>query len=808
MATVGRLNVFLNANITGFTRAMSRVERRLNRVSRRMDRMGSTLTRNLTLPILAGGAAVVKATADWETSLVNIAKTVDATDGEIQALGRSLRGLSEQIPVSANDLAAIASEAGQLGIATGNILGFTRTVASLQVATNLGDQAASSLARLANITGTSQQEFDRMGAAIVDLGNNSATTEAEIVDMGLRIAGAGRQIGQSAAQTLGWAAALSSLGIRAEAGGTAISRVFADIAVAVSQGGERLERLADIAGVSVEEFRQRFQEDGGEAVLSFIEGLGRLQDEGANLFGVLEDVGFGNVRVRDTLLRAAGATDLLRNSLEIGTRAWEENTALTDEASQFFDRLAGRIQILWNRIKNIAAALGDALRPAIERIMSLAGQFLGIVQGLVARFAALSPYIREQVGLWTALAATIGPIVTGFALVVAFFGKAVAVMAGMVSGFGVIVAGIIAVKHNWLGMGDAALSAWNAILDVGPRVLVTVGNAAKPFINFLVGGFVSLGAVVVEFVEIALEGWTLLFDEIKRMMTANSEAVSNWLSGMAQGIRALAFELGVLNGVAADAAGDAGSGLEEISMRLIEAATSGFGTDYVGAFVDFTREGIGRAGALIGQWLDTLRNMAGGGGFAGEIEGVDVALEGVQSKLDEIGTAGTRNISRLGQAVEGVASSFADTLADAISGAAVSFKDFAKAVLADLARMAARFAVFKALTSLFDLSGMGLTSFLGFSLPGKAAGGPVVAGRPYIVGERGPELMVPSQSGTIVPNDALRDSGSGDTASAILSALGPPPPVMSPEQAATTTYYRRLIAAMATDATDRGVSFA
>ncbi|HSH45229.1 MAG TPA: hypothetical protein VK966_05210, partial [Longimicrobiales bacterium] len=67
MATVGRLNVFLNANIKGFTRAMSRVERRLNRVSRRMDRMGSTLTRNLTLPILAGGAAVVKATADWET---------------------------------------------------------------------------------------------------------------------------------------------------------------------------------------------------------------------------------------------------------------------------------------------------------------------------------------------------------------------------------------------------------------------------------------------------------------------------------------------------------------------------------------------------------------------------------------------------------------------------------------------------------------------------------------------------------------------------------------------------------------------
>jgi phage-related minor tail protein len=61
------------------------------------------------------------------------------------------------------------------------------------------------------------------------------------------------------------------------------------------------------------------------------------------------------------------------------------------------------------------------------------------------------------------------------------------------------------------------------------------------------------------------------------------------------------------------------------------------------------------------------------------------------------------------------------------------------------------------------LINMGLKAmgFGGLSLPGKAAGGPVSGGTPYIVGERGPELFVPSGSGAIVPNHRLADSMGG-----------------------------------------------
>jgi phage-related minor tail protein len=46
----------------------------------------------------------------------------------------------------------------------------------------------------------------------------------------------------------------------------------------------------------------------------------------------------------------------------------------------------------------------------------------------------------------------------------------------------------------------------------------------------------------------------------------------------------------------------------------------------------------------------------------------------------------------------------------------------------------------------------------GTQLPGRAAGGPVSAGMGYLVGEKGPELFLPRQSGSIVPNGAMGGS--------------------------------------------------
>ena len=201
---------------------------------------------------VAGGAAI-KTGIDFESAFAGVKKTVDAPKEVIDKLRESIINMSKEMPQSASELAGIAEAAGQLGIETQNIEGFTKTMAQLGDATNMAStDAADSLARFANITGMSQTNFDRLGSVIVDLGNNMATTESEITAMGMRLAGAGHQVGMSEAQIMSFAAALSSVGIEAEAGGSAFSTVMSKMQLAVEQGGESLNDFANVAGMSAD----------------------------------------------------------------------------------------------------------------------------------------------------------------------------------------------------------------------------------------------------------------------------------------------------------------------------------------------------------------------------------------------------------------------------------------------------------------------------------------------------------------------------------------------------------------------------
>ncbi len=60
-----------------------------------------------------------------------------------------------------------------------------------------------------------------------------------------------------------------------------------------------------------------------------------------------------------------------------------------------------------------------------------------------------------------------------------------------------------------------------------------------------------------------------------------------------------------------------------------------------------------------------------------------------------------------------------------------------------------------------SISGQVVGSGLRNELEGRAAGGPVTAGTPYLVGERGPEIVVPGRSGTVIPNNRIGVGGGG-----------------------------------------------
>jgi TP901 family phage tail tape measure protein len=323
------------------------------------------------------------AAIEFESSFAGVRKTVDGTEGELQVISDALREMATVIPVNVNELNRIAESAGQLGIQKSGIIDFTEVVAKLGVTTTLAtEDAASGLARVANIMGTAEGDFGRLGATLVDLGNKGASTESEILQMGLRIAGAGKVVGLTESEVLGFANALSSVGVEAQAGGSSISRAFIGIADSVANGGEKLEIFAQVAGMTAAEFSTAFEQDAAGAMVTFIEGLARVQASGGNVFGVLDKLGLSEIRVRDAMLRAAGAGDLFRESIENGSVAWEENSALNEEAAKRFETTASKIQLAKNQINEAAIAFGGVLLPAIAAVMGAVGDFAGFIGDL------------------------------------------------------------------------------------------------------------------------------------------------------------------------------------------------------------------------------------------------------------------------------------------------------------------------------------------------------------------------------------------------------------------------------------------
>lgn len=331
------------------------------------------------------GAAAIRVGIEFESAFAGVKKTVDASDEQLSALHDGLIGLSKEIPMTAAGLSAIAESAGQLGIDVDNIEEFTATMADLSVATNLtAEEAATSFARFANIVGMSQEDFDKLGSVVVALGNNLATTEAEITAMAMRIAGAGSQVGLTEAQIMAFSSALSSVGIEAEAGGTAFSTLISKMSLAVAQGGAALTDFSDVAGMTGDEFREAFEQDAGQAILAFIQGLARINDEGGSAIKTLDDIGLSDIRMRDALLRASGASDVFAEALDIANTAWDENIALSKEAEQRYKTMESRLQLL----KNSLAALGIAIYESTdEGLGSAVDLAMGWVDELTQAFS-------------------------------------------------------------------------------------------------------------------------------------------------------------------------------------------------------------------------------------------------------------------------------------------------------------------------------------------------------------------------------------------------------------------------------------
>lgn len=329
--------------------------------------------------LAAGGVASAKFAIDFEDSFAGVKKTVDATPEQLAKIKQGIIDLSTTgidgrgaIPQTTTELNELAAAGGQLGISQENIIDFTEVMAQMGSATNLvGEEGAATLARFQNVMGVGQNEIRNIGSAIVDLGNHSATTESEIAEMALRMGKYGSSVRMSAADVLGYSAALSSLGIEAQMGGSAIGRTWLSIETAVASGGEGLTKFAKYSGKSAEEFKEQWNTDSSGAFNGLLKGLQSAE----NLTVALDDLGINNTQDIQAMMALVNGYDLVTESVNRSNTAYQENTALQEEFNAKNETTASKLANTKNNIVEAARSIGETMLPSIQDASTTVADF-------------------------------------------------------------------------------------------------------------------------------------------------------------------------------------------------------------------------------------------------------------------------------------------------------------------------------------------------------------------------------------------------------------------------------------------------
>lgn len=523
---------------------------------------GKTLTKNVTTPLVGLGTLATKASIDFESAFTGVRKTVDATEDEFAALSKGIKDMSGVMPQSASEIAGVMEVAGQLGVrGTDNLLQFTKTMVMLGDATNLSsEEAATSIARVMNIMGTSGEDVSRFGSTIVDLGNNFATTESEIVSMTNRLAAGGKLAGLTEPEIMALATAMSSVGIEAEAGGTAMTQTFNEIEKAVANGGDTLAEFARVSGMSAEEFSSVWKTSPITAIQSFISGLGKLDEQGESAVLVLDNLGLTGIRQSNMLKSLGLASDLLADSIDTANNAWEENTALVNEAETRYGTTESKLAMLRNSAQNLAASFGELLTPMLDSLNQL-------LRSLIDWLSGLSDKQKKTIVDILKIVATIGPVllilgktVTTVVKVIEIVGKVRDVISKLIpilralwallsaNPVGIIVAAIAALVaafiylwNNCEGFRKFWIGLWEGIKKVFKDVIDWIINAFNDVVDF----FSSIGEWISELPGKFRNWLTEIYNNIRKWGSDTLNNIVDWFTTTWESITTFLSELPV-----------------------------------------------------------------------------------------------------------------------------------------------------------------------------------------------------------------------------------------------------------------------
>lgn len=549
----------------------------------------------------------LKTAADFESAFTNVERTLDFAAGSsstaIESIRQDLINLSTTIPLTFKDITDIAALGNQLGIASEDIVEFTKVTAQFSAVTGISVQeSAQAFGLLGNLLDVSADQFDNLGSSIALVAKTSAATDVQIISTAEQIAAGAAGAGFAADQVIGLAGALASLKVPPEQARGSLSIYFNKINSAVAQGGPALQNFAAITGLTTQKITElvRSGKGGDEVLRAFLEGLNSTDSVG--ITQALDELGLSQVRVDNTFRRLAGGLDIYDQSMGNSAKGYREATELSDQYALVLDNLNTQFKLLINALD---AWVAEVTGGAVPGLSALVGEMVKAVNA-AREFAAsdlgrtLSAIIVPAItllGLFAAYrAATALATAATLALVTA---QAQLAAIGTVGGIRGLISALGLISVGASGAAAKVLTLRAAVIALGKATVVLAAAATifDIFTNFeeaadglaeVTGGFAGLEDAVNS---AAIN--TYDFGNGLKIMSNGSVRVGNQLIGLRDIvlglISPLALVANLMNGVFRVGKGR-GAALAK------ESNTAATATD---------------------AWADSLNNLGGAAGGAG-----------------------------------------------------------------------------------------------------------------------------------------------------------------------------------------------
>lgn len=494
----------------------------LTTVGKSLTTTGKTLTAAVTTPIVGIGTAIIKTSADFESSMSKVSAISGATGGDLDMLEAKAKEMGASTKFSATEAADAFQYMAMAGWDTQDMLDGIDGIMSLAAADGLDLATTSDIVTDAlTAFGLTAADSGHFADVLAKASSNANTNVSMLGESFKYVAPVAGALGYSAEDTAIALGLMANAGIKGSQSGTSLRSSLTKLVKPTGEAAKLMEKY----GLSMT------NADGS------MKSLGEVMDMLRNKLGGLTEAEQAQVAAQIFGQESMSGMLAIINASEadyakLTDAIYNADGAAQQMADTMMDNLSGQLTLLKSALEGLAIEFGEILLPHIKN-------FVTWLQNLVQKLQEMTPEQKEQIVRWAAFAAAIGPVllvigklVTGIGGLATAFSKIPGVIGEAKTGFTTLTTSVKNLNEGFTlaRAGFPALGGEASKLGAALGGITTPMLAIVAVIAVLVGAFATLWKTNEDFRNNVIGIWNGI-----------KETFSGFCDGIVERLNALGF---------------------------------------------------------------------------------------------------------------------------------------------------------------------------------------------------------------------------------------------------------------------------